>query len=152
MKPTPTFPLVTRFPPEPNGYLHLGHAKSILINFGLNQQHSHDGTLRTNVRFDDTNPVKESEEFAKSIIEDVSWLVGPDYFDGKTTSTSQHFNYLEECAEYLISQSLAYVDKSDKETIREMRGTLTKPGVPSPYRDTSPSENLELFKKMKSGE
>ncbi|GMH56841.1 hypothetical protein TrRE_jg10463, partial [Triparma retinervis] len=151
MKPTPTFPLVTRFPPEPNGYLHLGHAKSILINFGLNQQHSHDGTLRTNVRFDDTNPVKESEEFAKSIIEDVSWLVGPDYFDGKTTSTSQHFNYLEECAEYLISQSLAYVDKSDKETIREMRGTLTKPGVPSPYRDTSPSENLELFKKMKSG-
>ena len=151
MKPDPSFPLVTRFPPEPNGYLHLGHAKSILINFGLNRQHSHDGTLRTNVRFDDTNPIKESEEYARSIIDDVSWLVGPEYFDGSTTSTSQHFDYLEDCAKFLIKQSLAYVDKSDKETIRQMRGTLTQPGVPSPFRDTPPSENLELFEQMRLG-
>jgi len=123
-----------------------------MINFGLNLQHSHDGILRTNVRMDDTNPLKESVDYVRSIVDDVQWLVGPDYFDGVTTSTSQHFDYLQESAEFLIEQSLAYVDRSDKEAIREMRGTLTEPGTPSSYRDTTPAENMELWKLMKSGE
>ena len=124
MNPTDENPLVTRFPPEPNGYLHLGHAKSVLINFGLNKQYSHDGQVRTNVRMDDTNPLKESFDYVNSIIEDVTWLIGAQYFDGCVTSTSSRFEVIEGCAEHLIRGGLAYVDKTGKDEMREMRGTL----------------------------
>lgn len=138
--------VVTRFPPEPNGYLHIGHAKSILLNYGLAQKYN--GVF--NVRFDDTNPTKEKTEFVHSILEDVEWLVG---------DVSDHLyyasNYFEQMYEYavkLIKKGKAYVCDLTPEEIREYRGTLTEPGKNSPYRDRSVEENLELFEKMKNGE
>ncbi len=138
--------VVTRFPPEPNGYLHIGHAKSILLNYGLAKKYN--GVF--NVRFDDTNPTKEKTEFVHSILEDVEWLVG---------DVSDHLyyasNYFEQMYEYavkLIKKGKAYVCDLTPEEIREYRGTLTEPGKNSPYRDRSVEENLELFEKMKNGE
>ncbi len=136
----------TRFPPEPNGYLHIGHAKSICLNFGLAEEY---GGL-CNLRFDDTNPTKESEEYVKSIMEDVRWL-GFDWGD-RLYYASDYFDQLYEYAIKLIKKGKAYVDSSTMEEIKEMRGTPTRPGVESPYRNRSVEENLELFEKMKNGE
>jgi len=137
--------VVTRFPPEPNGYLHIGHAKSICLNFGIAAQYG--GSC--NLRFDDTNPVKESEEFANAIKEDVQWL-GFEW-DG-LKHASDYFDELYEYAVELIKQGKAYVDSSSAEEVREMRGSLTEPGTPSPYHNRSVEENLDLFERMKKGE
>ena len=138
--------IMTRFPPEPNGYLHIGHAKSILLNQGLSKKYN--GTF--NLRFDDTNPTKEKEEFVNSILEDVVWICGgekpPVYF------ASNYFDQMYECAVKLIKKGKAYVCDLTPDEIREYRGTLTEPGKNSPYRDRSVEENLELFTKMKNGE
>ena len=136
----------TRFPPEPNGYLHIGHAKSICLNFGIAQDYN--GTC--NLRFDDTNPEKEDIDYVNSIMNDVSWLGFK--WDGEVRYSSNYFEQLHGYAVELIEKGLAYVDFSDQETMREMRGTLTQPGTNSPYRDTSVAENLELFAKMRAGE
>ena len=135
----------TRFPPEPNGYLHIGHAKSICLNFGIAQDYN--GTC--NLRFDDTNPEKEDIDYVNSIMNDVSWL-GFNW-DGEVRYSSNYFEQLHDYAVELIEKGLAYVDFSDQDTMREMRGTLTEPGTNSPYRDTSVAENIELFKKMRAG-
>jgi glutaminyl-tRNA synthetase len=137
----------TRFPPEPNGYLHIGHAKSIVLNFGIAAEHP--GGL-CNLRFDDTNPTKEEVEYVDSIQEDVRWL-GYDW-DERMFYASDYFDNLYEYALQLIEQGQAYVDSLSAEEIREHRGTLTEPGRNSPYRDRSVTENLELFEKMRSGE
>lgn len=138
--------IMTRFPPEPNGYLHIGHAKSILLNQGLAKKYG--GTF--NLRFDDTNPQKEKEEFVESILEDVKWICGgekpPVYF------ASDYFDQMYECAVKLIRKGKAYVCDLSPEEIREYRGTLTEPGKDSPYRERSVEENLMLFQKMKDGE
>ena len=138
--------IMTRFPPEPNGYLHIGHAKSILLNQGLAKKYN--GTF--NLRFDDTNPTKEKEEFVNSILEDVVWICGgekpPVYF------ASNYFDQMYECAVKLIKKGKAYVCDLTPDEIREYRGTLTESGKNSPYRDRSVEENLELFTKMKNGE
>ncbi len=138
--------IMTRFPPEPNGYLHIGHAKSILLNQGLAKKYN--GTF--NLRFDDTNPTKEKEEFVNSILEDVVWICGgekpPVYF------ASNYFDQMYECAVKLIKKGKAYVCDLTPDEIREYRGTLTELGKNSPYRDRSVEENLELFTKMKNGE
>lgn len=138
--------IMTRFPPEPNGYLHIGHAKSILLNQGLAKKYN--GTF--NLRFDDTNPTKEKAEFVNSILEDVVWICGgekpPVYF------ASNYFDQMYECAVKLIKKGKAYVCDLTPDEIREYRGTLTEPGKNSPYRDRSVEENLELFTKMKNGE
>ena len=136
----------TRFPPEPNGYLHIGHAKSICLNFGIAQDYN--GTC--NLRFDDTNPEKEDIDYVNSIMNDVSWL-GFNW-DGEVRYSSNYFEQLHDYAVELIEKGLAYVDFSDQDTMREMRGTLTQPGTNSPYRDTSVAENIELFTKMRAGE
>ncbi len=136
----------TRFPPEPNGYLHIGHAKSICLNFGL--AIDYDGLC--NLRFDDTNPQKESEEFVNAIEEDVRWL-GFDWQDHKFFS-SDYFEQLFDYAVQLIKQGDAYVCDLSAEEIRQYRGTLTEPGKNSPYRDRSIEENLDLFTRMRSGE
>jgi glutaminyl-tRNA synthetase len=136
----------TRFPPEPNGYLHIGHAKSICLNFGLAQDY---GGL-TNLRFDDTNPTKEEQEYVDSIITDVRWL-GFDWGD-RMYFASDYFQQLYEYALRLIEKGVAYVCDLTGEQIREYRGTLTEPGRNSPYRDRSVEENLELFDRMKRGE
>ncbi|MBN2008045.1 glutamine--tRNA ligase/YqeY domain fusion protein [candidate division KSB1 bacterium] len=136
----------TRFPPEPNGYLHIGHAKSICLNFGLAQ--SYNG--KCNLRFDDTNPTKEEEEYVNSIKEDVRWL-GFSWGE-KEFYASDYFEQLYEWAEQLITQGQAYVDDLTAEQIREYRGTLTAPGISSPYRDRSVEENLDLFRRMRAGE
>lgn len=136
----------TRFPPEPNGYLHIGHAKSICLNFGIAQDYK--GTC--NLRFDDTNPEKEDIDFVNSIKHDVSWL-GFEW-NGKERYSSNYFDQLHGFAVELIQKGLAYVDFSPQEKMREMRGTLTQPGTNSPYRATSPEENLTLFAKMRAGE
>jgi len=138
--------VATRFPPEPNGYLHIGHAKSICLNFGIAQDYQ--GTC--NLRFDDTNPEKEDIDFVNSIKHDVSWL-GFEW-NGKERYSSNYFDQLHCFADELIQKGLAYVDFSPQEKMREMRGTLTQPGINSPYRDTSPEENLTLFAKMRAGE
>ncbi len=138
--------VVTRFPPEPNGYLHIGHAKSICLNFGLAEEFS-GGCF---MRFDDTNPVKEDEEYVQAILEDVRWL-GFDW-GGRLTHASDYFQQLYEYAEGLIHQGKAYVDSQSQEAIREQRGTLTEPGTESPYRNRSAAENLDLFRRMKAGE
>lgn len=138
--------VATRFPPEPNGYLHIGHAKSICLNFGIAQDYQ--GTC--NLRFDDTNPEKEDIDFVNSIKHDVSWL-GFEW-NGKERYSSNYFDQLHGFAVELIQKGLAYVDFSPQEKMREMRGTLTQPGINSPYRDTSPEENLTLFAKMRAGE
>ncbi|CAM3725182.1 glutamine--tRNA ligase/YqeY domain fusion protein [Cohnella lubricantis] len=137
--------VVTRFPPEPNGYLHIGHAKSICLNFELADEFKG----RTNLRFDDTNPVKEDVEYVESIKKDVQWL-GFDW-DGLFFA-SDYFGKMYEKALLLIRKGLAYVDDQSADEIRASRGTLTEPGKPSPYRDRTPEENLDLFERMKKGE
>ncbi len=138
--------IVTRFPPEPNGYLHIGHAKSIFLNFGLVQEFPGHCFMR----FDDTNPINEDEEYVQAILDDVRWL-GFDWQD-RLTHASDYFQKLYDFAEDLIQQGKAYVDSQSQESIREQRGTLTEPGTASPFRDRSVAENLELFRRMKSGE
>jgi len=138
--------IATRFPPEPNGYLHIGHAKSICLNFGVAEEN--DG--RTFLRFDDTNPGKESEAYVEAIKRDVSWL-GFDW-DDRLTHASDYFDQLFEAAIKLIEMGKAYVDSLSAEEIREYRGTLTEPGQDSPYRGRSVEENLDLFKRMQAGE
>ncbi|MDP4107439.1 MAG: glutamine--tRNA ligase, partial [Bacillota bacterium] len=137
--------VVTRFPPEPNGYLHIGHAKSIVINFGLADEFSG----KTNLRFDDTNPLKEDIEFVNSIKEDVEWL-GYEW-DGLFFA-SNYFDEMYNRALLLIKKGLAYVDDLSADQIREYRGTLTEPGKESPYRNRSVEENLDLFDRMRTGE
>ncbi|MCY7294122.1 glutamine--tRNA ligase [Alteromonas sp. a30] len=136
----------TRFPPEPNGYLHIGHAKSICLNFGIAQDYQ--GTC--NLRFDDTNPEKEDIDYVNAIKEDVSWLGYQ--WDGEVRYSSNYFDQLFGYAKELINKGLAYVDFSTQEAMREMRGSLTEPGQLSPYRDSSPEENLALFEKMAAGD
>ncbi|WP_145305054.1 glutamine--tRNA ligase/YqeY domain fusion protein [Crateriforma conspicua] len=135
----------TRFPPEPNGYLHIGHAKSICLNFGLARNYG--GTC--NLRFDDTNPSKEETEYVESIQEDVRWL---GFQWDELHYASDYFEQLYEWAERLIEKSKAYVCELSAEQTREYRGTLTEPGKNSPYRDRDPKENLDLFRRMKAGE
>ena len=136
----------TRFPPEPNGFLHIGHAKSICLNFGI----ARDYQGSCNLRFDDTNPAKEDIEFVNSIQQDVKWL-GFEW-DGEARYSSDYFDQLHGFAVELIEKGLAYVDFSTQEAMREMRGTLTEPGKNSPYRDTSIETNLQEFAKMTAGE
>ena len=137
--------IVTRFPPEPNGYLHIGHATSICLNFGLTKKYGG----YTNLRFDDTNPVTEETEYVESIKDDVRWLG----FEWKNELyASDYFHQLYEMARTLIKKGLAYVDDSTSEEIASMKGTPTEPGRNSPYRNRSVEENLELFEKMKKGE
>mgnify|MGYP002851805552 CR=1 FL=1 len=137
--------ILTRFPPEPNGYLHIGHAKSICLNFGLAKKYGG----KTNLRFDDTNPVKEDTEYVDSIQNDIRWLgfewAGVHY-------ASDYFEQLYQWAEVLIGKGLAYVDDQSLEEIRQNRGTVTTPGKNSPYRDRSVKENLDLFRRMRAGE
>jgi len=137
--------IVTRFPPEPNGYLHFGHAKSIVLNFGLPQQYGG----HCNLRFDDTNPEKEEQEYVDSIIDAVRWL-GSDYGQ-KPLYASDYFGFMYRAAEHLIERGLAYVDSQSADEIRANRGTLTEPGRNSPYRNRTPEENLVLFHKMREG-
>ncbi len=138
--------IITRFPPEPNGYLHIGHAKSILLNYGMAEEYGG----QFNLRFDDTNPTKEKEEFVNSIVADVEWL-GAD-FRGEVLYASNYFEQMYEAAVKLIKKRKAYVCDLTPEEIREYRGTLTEPGKNSPYRDRSVEENLALFEAMKNGE
>ena len=136
--------ILTRFPPEPNGYLHLGHAKSLCINFGLAQKYGG----KTNLRYDDTNPTKEDTEYVDAIKEDIKWL---GFQWEKELYASDYFDQLYEWAEDLIKRGLAYVDDETQEEISAHRGTVDKPGVESPYRNRSVEENLRLFREMKEG-
>ena len=138
--------VMTRFPPEPNGYLHIGHAKSILLNYGLAKEYGG----KFNLRFDDTNPTKEKTEFVQSIAEDVRWL-GAD-FEDRLFFASDYFDTMYECAVKLIKKGKAFVCDLTADEIREYRGTLTEPGKESPYRNRSVEENLRLFEGMKNGE
>src|SRR5687767_218072 len=136
--------IITRFPPEPNGYLHIGHASSICLNFGLTKKYPG----YTNLRFDDTNPVTEETEYVDSIKEDVQWLG----FEWKNLRfASDYFDQLYEFAVKLINKGLAYVDDSTSEEIAAMKGTPTQPGVDGPFRNRSIEENLRLFTEMKNG-
>lgn len=137
--------IITRFPPEPNGYLHIGHAKSIVINFGLADEFNG----RTNLRFDDTNPLKEDQEYVDSIKEDVKWL-GFEWEELRFAS--DYFEEMYDRAVLLIKKGLAYVDDLTADEIREYRGTLTEPGKESPFRNRSIDENLDLFARMRQGE
>ena len=136
----------TRFPPEPNGYLHIGHAKSICLNFGLAEKYNG----LSNLRFDDTNPTTEDVEYVESIKEDIQWL-GFDWED-REYFASDYFDQLYEFAIQLIKDGKAYVDDSTLEEIRRMRGIPTEVGEESPYRNRSVEENLDLFERMKNGE
>ena len=136
----------TRFPPEPNGYLHLGHAKSILLNFGLAQDYG--GAC--NLRFDDTNPEKEEQEYVDAIVESVKWL-GAD-FGAKALYASDYFDFMYQAAEYLVTSGNAYVDSQSAEEMRVNRGSFSERGNESPYRKRSPAENLELLREMKDGQ
>ena len=138
--------VVTRFPPEPNGYLHYGHAKSIVLNFGLAAENG--GTCH--LRFDDTNPLKEDVEYEDSIAASVRWL-GYDW-GGRRYHASDYYGVLYEFAEWFVTQGLAYVDSQSAEELRATRGTLTEPGVAGPYRDRSVAENLDLLRRMRAGE
>ena len=138
--------VATRFPPEPNGYLHIGHAKSIVLNFGVAREFG--GT--TNLRFDDTNPSKEEQEYVDSIKKDVRWL-GYDWGE-REYYASNYFDQLYEWAEYLIEQGNAYVCDLSPEDSREYRGNYYTPGKASPYRDRTSAENLDLFRRMRGGE
>ena len=138
--------IVTRFPPEPNGYLHIGHAKSIILNSGLAKEYG--GTF--NLRFDDTNPMKEKTEYVESILEDVKWL-GADFGD-EFYYASDYFDSMYEAAIKLIKKGKAFVCDLSADEIREYRGTLKEPGKESPYRNRSVEENLDLFERMKNGE
>src|SRR5436305_9919692 len=136
--------IVTRFPPEPNGYLHIGHAKSICLNFGLPQEFPG----HCNLRFDDTNPTKEEQEFIDAIERDVRWLGfdwGPHLYHA-----SDYFEQLYQWAEHLIRSGKAYIDDQTPTEMRESRGTLTEPGRNSPYRDRGVEENLDLFRRMRA--
>jgi len=136
----------TRFPPEPNGYLHIGHAKSICLNFGVAEDFG--GTC--NLRFDDTNPEKEEQEYVDSIIDNVRWLGF--HWDDRLFYASDYYQQFYDYAEQLVREGKAYVCDLDAEQVREYRGTLTEPGRPSPWRDRSPAENLDLFRRMRAGE
>ena len=138
--------VVTRFPPEPNGYLHIGHAKAISLNFGIAQEFGG----RCHLRFDDTNPVKEEQEYIEAIERDVRWL-GFDW-GAHLYHASDYFEQLYAWGEHLIHNGKAYVDDQSQEEIRAARGTLTEPGRNSPYRDRSVEENLDLFRRMRAGE
>ena len=138
--------VITRFPPEPNGYLHIGHAKSICLNFGIAQEFGG----RCHLRFDDTNPTREEQEFIDAIEADVRWL-GFDWGEHRYFA-SDHFERLYEWAEHLITTDRAYVDDQSAETIRERRGTLTTPGIDSPFRTRSVNDNLDLFRRMRAGD
>ena len=142
----PGLEIVTRFPPEPNGYLHIGHAKSICLNFGLPQEFGG----RCNLRFDDTNPAKEEQEYIDAIKRDVTWL-GFDW-GVHLYHASDYFEQLYGWAEHLIQNGKAYVDDLPIEELRKLRGTLTEPGKDSPYRTRSAEENLDLFRRMRAGE
>jgi len=139
--------VITRFPPEPNGYLHIGHAKSICLNFGLSKEYK---KARCHLRFDDTNPTKENDEYIESIKEDIKWL-GFDWGE-HLYFASDYFDRLYEFAEKLIINGKAYVDDLSAEQIKEYRGTLKQPGKNSPYRNRSVEENLDLFRRMRKGE
>ena len=136
----------TRFPPEPNGYLHIGHAKSICLNFGIARKYNG----KCNLRFDDTNPLKEEVEYVESIIDDVKWLGFK--WDNKPFYASDYFDKMFDYAVELIKQGNAYVCDLSSDEVRNQRGTLTKPGIESPFRDRSVSENLDLFSRMRAGE
>ena len=135
----------TRFPPEPNGYLHIGHAKAFWIDFGVAEKYGG----RCNLRFDDTNPTKEDMEFVENIFEDIRWM-GYDW--AELHYASEYFDETYAFAEDLIRKGLAYVDDLSSEEIREYRGTLTQPGKDSPYRDRPAEESLDLFRRMRAGE
>ena len=135
----------TRFPPEPNGYLHIGHAKSICLNFGIANKYNG----KCNLRFDDTNPLKEEVEYVESIIDDVKWLGFK--WDGKPLYASDYFDKMFDYAVELIKQGNAYVCDLSSDEVKNQRGTLTKPGIESPFRDRSVSENLDLFSRMRAG-
>ncbi len=137
--------ILTRFPPEPNGYLHIGHSKSICLNFGLAQKYGG----KTNLRFDDTNPVTEDTEYVDSILEDVRWL---GFEPANIFYASDYFDQLYEWAEDLIRKGKAYVDFSTPEEVATQKGTPTTPGTPNKYRETSPDENLDFFRRMRAGE
>ncbi|MCA0236146.1 MAG: glutamine--tRNA ligase/YqeY domain fusion protein [Bacteroidetes bacterium] len=137
--------IATRFPPEPNGYLHIGHAKSICLNFGLALKYGG----KTNLRYDDTNPVTEDTEYVDSILGDVRWL---GFEPAQVLYASDYFDQLYEWAKVLIGKGRAYVDFSTPEEVAAQKGTPTTPGIPNSYRDTSPEENLALFERMKNGE
>ena len=138
--------IITRFPPEPNGYLHIGHAKSIFLNYGIAKEYN--GTF--NFRFDDTNPGKEKDEYVDAILSDLNWLGAK--FDGDIKYASNYFEKMYEAAVTLIKKGKAYVCDLTADEIREYRGTLTEPGKESPYRNRSVEENLDLFERMKNGE
>ena len=138
--------MATRFPPEPNGYLHIGHAKSICLNFGVAEEFGG----RCNLRFDDTNPTKEEQEYIDAIERDVRWL-GFDWGE-HLYHASDYFEQLYTWVEHLIRAGKAYIDDQSQEEIRLNRGTLTEPGKNSPYRDRSVEENLDLFRRMRAGE
>lgn len=140
---------ITRFPPEPNGYLHVGHAKSICLNFGIAQENAATGA-RCHLRFDDTNPEKEEVEYVESIKTDVRWL-GFDW-GGHLYYASDYFQFYYDCAIHLIENGLAYIEQQSAEEMRANRGNLTTPGTPSPYRDRPVAENLDLFARMRAGE
>lgn len=140
---------VTRFPPEPNGYLHLGHARAICLNFGISEEHASTGAC-CHLRFDDTNPAKEESEYVESIKRDVAWL-GFDWGE-HLYFASDYFEYFYDCAVHLIKEGKAYVDEQSLEEMRNNRGSVTEPGTPSPFRERSVAENLELFTKMRAGE
>ena len=137
-------PVTTRFPPEPNGFLHIGHAKSIFLNSDLARENNG----RFNLRFDDTNPLTETPEFVESMQTDIRWL-GVQW-DGTVKFASGYFEQLYEWAEELVRRGHAYVDDLSADRIREMRGTLTEPGRNSPFRDRSPEENLRLLREMRT--
>ena len=136
----------TRFPPEPNGYLHIGHAKSICLNFGIAQKYGG----KCNLRFDDTNPLKEEDEYVKSIIDDVKWLGF--HWEDEPLYASNYFEQMFDYAIELINQGSAYVCDLKSDEVKDQRGTLKNPGIESPFRNRSISENLELFKKMRAGD
>lgn len=136
----------TRFPPEPNGYLHIGHTKAMCIDFGIAEKYGG----KCNLRFDDTNPEKEDVKYVNAIIEDIKWM-GFDFGD-RVYYGSDYFDKLYDYAVELIKKGLAYVDDLDADQIREYRGTLTEPGKESPWRNRSIEENLDLFERMKNGE
>ncbi|MGB1261193.1 MAG: glutamine--tRNA ligase/YqeY domain fusion protein [Akkermansiaceae bacterium] len=140
---------ITRFPPEPNGYLHIGHAKAICISFGIAEENSATGA-RCHLRFDDTNPEKEETEYVDSIKHDISWL-GFDWGDNLYFA-SNYFDFFYDCAKHLISEGLAYVDEQSPEEMKKNRGDVVTPGTPSPFRDRPAEESLDLFARMKSGE
>jgi glutaminyl-tRNA synthetase len=138
--------VVTRFPPEPNGFLHIGHAKSICLNFGIASEFGG----RCHLRFDDTNPETEDVKYVRAIEEDVRWL-GFDW-NGHLYFASDYFEQFYDLAVGLVRRGLAYVDSQNEEEIRENRGTVMEPGTPSPYRDRTAEENLDLFARMREGE